>query len=187
MATHKDKYWEDFYSKNHTMEASPFAQDTLRELIVLNPSIRSMVDLMAGNGRDTKFFKESLHGLKIDGIDRAIGNDYVKQMSFNDLTKRDCEYDLVYCRFGIHLLSTTEVERLVWWTKKYIALEWRAPGDVPELYPEESGHRRIYHSPQLLIKYLTQNGYHSIQVKYGKGLAQYKGEDPLICRIYAER
>jgi len=163
------------------MEPSPFAKTIPSH--VSEMCFTSVIDVLAGNGRDVKYFREQ--GLYADGVDKAMENEYVKKMSLNKLLKTKCEYELVYSRFGIHCLNAIEVEKLIAWSKKSVAFEWRAPGDEPKLYPNKQGHTRKNHKPELIIKYLLKYGFGEIKLEQGHGLAKYKGEDPLICRIYA--
>ncbi len=174
-------YWEKFYKKKHTMKPSPFAKTIPSHIGKMY--FTSVIDVLAGNGRDIKYFREQ--GLYADGVDKAMENEYVKKMSLNELLKTKCKYELVYSRFGLHCLNAVEVEKLIAWSKKAVAFEWRGPGDKPELYPNKQGHTRKNHKPELIIKYLLKYGFSKISLVQGRGLAKYKGEDPLICRIYA--
>lgn len=178
-----NKYWEMFYKKKHTMQPSPFAKTIMGYNSKLH--FTSVIDVLAGNGRDVKYFREQ--GLYADGVDKAIENEYVKRMSLNELLKTKRKYELVYSRFGLHCLNAIEVEKLIAWSKKAVAFEWRGPGDKPELYPNKQGHTRKNHKPELIIKYLLKHGFSKISLVQGRGLAKYKKEDPLICRIYATK
>lgn len=178
-----NKYWETFYKKKHTMDPSPFAKTI--PFLTYSLQFISVIDVLAGNGRDVKYFREEY--LYANGVDKAIENEYVEKISLNKLLKTKCEYELVYSRFGIHCLNTIDVERLIAWSKKSIAFEWRGPGDKPELYPNKQGHTRKNHKPELVIKYLLKYGFSKINLIQGRGLAKYKKEDPLICRIYATK
>jgi len=176
-------YWEKFYKKKHTMKPSPFAETILPLTSKLH--FTSVIDVLAGNGRDVKYFREQY--LFANGIDKSTENEYTEKKTLNQLLKRKCGYDMVYSRFGIHCLKAIEVERLIAWAKKSVAFEWRAPGDEPKLYPNKQGHTRKNHKPELIIKYLLKYGFKEIELEQGRGLAKYKGEDPLICRIYATK
>jgi hypothetical protein len=171
------KYWENFYKQEHTLKPSDFAKECVSVFKGLK-----IIDVLAGNGRDTLYFKKK--GFLVKGIDFAFEGNGVEKMSLKELIKNDCIWDIVYSRFGIHCLSKKEIKDIIRWTKKNIALEFRAKGDVPKIY---KNHKRKKVDPSMVVKFLIESGFGEIHIKYGHDMAVFKEENPLICRIYARK
>jgi Fe-S-cluster formation regulator IscX/YfhJ len=73
-----------------------------------------------------------------------------------------------------------DIKKILKWTKKNLLAEFRIKGDKPKLYK----HKRNLVDLSELIKELKDFDY-CIQV--GTDLAVYKGERPLVARLYATR
>lgn len=183
----KNNYWSKFYKKKHTMNPSPFAEEIASKIPRWTEA--KVIDLLAGNGRDSKYFTEN--GIECIGIDNAFENSFVRKFELDEVLKVECIWDLVYSRFGIHCLPLSKVKRIINWANGKIALEWRAPGDKPIIFKEKKGHYREYHKPEIIVKYLLKAGFNNIDIKCGYGLAKFKKnnktEDPMVCRIYATK
>ncbi len=123
-------------------------------------------------------------GFLAEGIDFAFEGNGVKRMSLSELLKKECTWDIVYSRFGIHCLKKREIKKLINWTKDTIALEFRAKGDIPKIY---DNHKREKVEPNRIVKLLIDAGFKDIKMRYGYDMAIFKDENPLICRIYATK
>lgn len=174
-------YWENFYKRSHTETPTPFAKNIIKKI----KANEKIIDIMAGNGRDTKYFKKN--NFNVIGIDKVFEGGGVERIDLKKIMQNRCNWDFVYCRFGIHYLKNKEIADLIKWTKNKIALEFRASGDKPKLYPDTKNHHRNFVKPHIIVKYLINNNFRNIDIEYGYGLAKYKDEDPLVCRIYAKR
>jgi 2-polyprenyl-3-methyl-5-hydroxy-6-metoxy-1,4-benzoquinol methylase len=171
------KYWERFYQQGHTLEPSEFAKEYTKMFY----KDLNIIDVLAGNGRDTLYLQKK--GFSVKGIDFAFEGNGVEKMSLRELFKNECHWDVVYSRFGIHCLKNRDIKKLIRWTKEYIALEFRTKGDIPKLYH----HKRHFINPDEIVKYLLSSGFTKIYIKYGYNMATFKDENPLICRIYANK
>lgn len=184
-----NKNWEKFYKeKKAPIRHSKFAEDVV-EFFSKRDDFKNLLDVGAGNGRDTKWLHKT-------GLFNAIGIDknyvittkkYVKggfviKLDFNEYSELNA--DIVYSRFFLHSIKDKEIKHLVKITPKYFVAEFRIKGDKPVLYTK---HKRNFVDLGWLINLLLKEGFEILNIKAGYGLAKYKEEDPLVARIYAKR
>jgi len=177
------QYWQEFYRKHDIKGHTPFAEWCL-------PYMRQhlyVADLGCGNGRDTYYFARNFH--RVVGVDYAVKPKKYKEAHFvqkplEDVISNGCFYDVVYSRFFLHSIAYHEVADILNWTRNLFLAEFRAKGDEPKLYPD---HPRNFIDGNSFLKDLDHFGFDIIHYEKGRGLAKYKGEDPLIIRVVAKK
>ncbi|MCK5159908.1 MAG: class I SAM-dependent methyltransferase [Candidatus Heimdallarchaeota archaeon] len=177
------QYWDEFYKNDHANDRSPFAIWVGRYLKKLDSKLK-IVDVGCGNGRDTYFFNN--RGIDACGIDQSFEDTIIEKSDFIN-SKVDLKiFDVVYSRFFIHALTIDEIESFIQWSvkSKYFVAEFRVDGDEPKIY---KNHDRTLIDPQRIIMYLKQEGFTIEEYHVGRGMAKYKDEDPLVCRIIAKK
>lgn len=183
--------WKKFYEeKKAPTKQSKFAEsvevffvDELKEKKLL------ILDVGAGNGRDTKWLNKSPF-ITAFGIDKNYGielnktktKEIVYKLDFKKINKINT--DIVYSRFFLHCISNKEIEKLVELTPKYFVAEFRIKGDKPVIY---KNHKRNFIDLGWLINLLLENNFEILKLQAGRGMAKYKNEDPLVARIYAKK
>lgn len=150
---------------------------------------KMIVDFGCGeDGRDTIYFnKTGNHAIGIDLIAPLDKNFEREDVSVFMRKNLDTKYDVLYARFFIHRITDsleTSIINWSYWHANELAIEARAEGDVPILFPD---HWRRMINPGKLLNKVIRAGYKKIEVSYGHGKAKYKGEDPLIVRIIAKK
>lgn len=182
-----NKHWEKFYKgKEATKKPSQFAQDMLRHMQGFY-----VYDLGGGNGRDAIYFAKT--GLFVTMIDPS-GEPYKQHKRLMNVKKdmKECDYifreghvnRVYYSRFFIHAIEKEETKRIISNIprgSRFIA-EFRIDGDKPKLYKD---HSRILWNSNRFIYMLLEKKFDIIYMTKGHGMANYKGEDPLIMRIIA--
>lgn len=177
------QYWQDFYSKHDIKGHTPFAEWCLPYMW----NHTYVADLGCGNGRDTYYFAKNYK--RVIGIDYAVRpknseGALFEQIHINDVIEKPCFYDVVYSRFFLHSIPYSQVANLLRWTRGLFIAEFRAKGDEPKLYPN---HPRNFIDGNSFLKDLDRFGFDIIHYEKGRGLAKYKGEDPLIIRVVAKK
>jgi len=89
----------------------------------------------------------------------------------------------VYARFFFHSIPYDLVKSILEWCSGKLVAEFRIVGDSPVLYPD---HTRYNVDPKTFINDVNES-YDIIHFEQGRGIAPYKGENPLVARIVAER
>ncbi len=210
LKTHR-KHWDTFYGavgKKLPTAPTPFARWVAEQY----PSDRPIVDLGAGNGRDSLWFAREC-GRTVKAIDYSMGIATRKQRA---ATKRGLPvtfdtvnlYDLrevlslgarlareetpvdLYARFTMHALNYPgrhNVLRLAGMALRsggLLFLEFRTPRDRdrPHAFGE---HARRYLGPGAVVSQIEAAGGRVVFRTEGTGLAPFKDEDPHVCRIVA--
>lgn len=178
-------HWEKFYKNKRgpakNLEQSKFAEFVFTRFGFGNHNT-TVLDMGCGNGRDSYYLGKM--GYKVTGIDDAIVPQETKNCYFSNWINSASHFDIVYSRFFLHAVPRFEVMKLLNETTGYFVAEARAIGDKPKLYPK---HQRWLIDPEWLIGHMVTIGYEILYFEKGRGLAKYKGEDPLIVRIIAKR
>ena len=181
----QNNYWENFYKNNSlTKKPSDFCKYVcetfdLRELTVL--------DLCSGNGRDSYYLASQ--SKKVVAVDQAvkIKNLYnlvcfKEKISNFFLNNKDDDFDLTYCRFGIHSIEEEE-EDIILQNSRFIAFEFRS--DKDDSYKQDHYRRKI-NGNKFLTK-IIHFGFEVCYYKEAKNLAVFKEQDPYIIRIIAKK
>lgn len=158
-------YWRSFYSKEHTMEPSPFAR-------FARPLVRGLlVDIGCGNGRDTAYFLETGDAIGIDPA--TVGGNAL------DLPPADT----YYARFFFHSVPEEVEDAVLDQVEGLLLAECRAVGD--DSFTDDHYRRLI--EPNVFLSKLIDGGFVIKYFELGHGLAVYGDEDPLVFRVVAER
>ena len=182
----QDKHWEKFYKeKKAPQKQSKFAEAVDSFFIdELKKRGLTILDMGAGNGRDTKYLSDSSLTYSVIGIDKNIENDYVDKASLQDVVDIFKSPDIVYSRFFLHSITNKKIINLIEWTDNYFVAEFRIKGDKPVIYQD---HKRNLINLGWLINKLLENNFEILKLKVGRGMAKYKNEDPLVARVYARK
>jgi len=141
-------------------------------------------DLCCGNGRDTKYFNENNECTGVDLKD-CLTDKCVKSDIITFLKGQEGYVDVVYSRFGFHAFDEATEDFIIDWASKHaqeLAIEVRAIGDTPILYPE-SHHARRYADPIKLTNKLINAGFNAVNFRIGHGLSKLGKEDPYTLRL----
>jgi len=164
-------FWEKYYKENKKDKPSEFA--LFAESMFKRNSF--IVDIGAGNLRDTHFFENKGH--TVIPIDQVLGT------TIEDLLKSDTHFDVAYLRWIIHAIEPELQTKLIEWCKSYadlICIETRT--NVSETYKKD--HKRYPVDPIDLVN--EMNGTKIVYAKQGYGMSPHPTEDPhlvrLICR-----
>ncbi|HEX6248967.1 MAG TPA: methyltransferase domain-containing protein [Nocardioidaceae bacterium] len=204
---HRD-YWEGFYaseaSRKVPTEPSPFARWVAQREGAPAP----MVDIGTGTGRDALWFARQ--GFDVVGLDYAhsavaLATSHAEgeglsarfqQLNLyhdDEMTETGAKLaaelrpELLYARFFVHALEDDGRENL--WRLAGLLLrdggraylEFR----VTETNHVFGEHFRHFVSPDVVIGEIEAHGGRVEHHEVGTGLAVYKDEDPLVCRIVA--
>lgn len=203
------KKWDAFYARNwRTLDRapSPFA----RWVQATYPDTRPVIDLGAGNCRDSLFFARQ--GRDVTAVDYSIGMlDRVVRgrkpkdpplltegINFNDT--REClalgtrlahQSDPVdvYCRLTLDALEPDARENLLRLASMslrrggHLFLEFRTPRDRNR--PHHFEHHRNFLSTRSVARDVKARGGTVVHVTSGTGLAPFHDEDPYVGRLVA--
>lgn len=182
-------YWSEFYSKNHTLESSPFCRFVLE--FFSNKESLTILDAGCGNGRDS--YALATRNTVI-GLDTA---EYIPEATHKCTfeTGDFCSYnkdrfDVIYSRFTLHSIDDQQQEEfLSSITKKgtYICIECRSDGDVNTVREHGDDHYRNFVNFDRLNSLLVDLGFTVLFSEEKTGFAPYKNEDPVCVRFIAEK
>ena len=189
-----DKYWFNFYNQNEPpVKHTSFAEwIEIYFIDIIKKRDLKLLDLGAGNGRDTKWFdKGQFQAYGIDKnygeiLEKDIKSGIVYRLDFKEILDNEFfkDSDIVYSRFFLHSISNGEIKKIVDFSKKYFVAEFRIKGDEPIIYTD---HKRNFIDIGWLTNLLISNGFQILKMKVGRNMARYKNEDPLVARIIAKR
>lgn len=173
-------YWVKFYKTFNTYEPSTFSQFCLYYL----RKEKKLIDIGCGNGRDSYFFAKN--GFKVEGIDFAVKPKDKKNVTFKkcDFKNLDTEGRPIYARFFIHAISHKDMMKLFNMSESLLMLEFRNIGDFPKIY---RNHKRNLIDGIETMSVLKNLGFNIIHFQLSRGLAAFKDENPLLCRIIARK
>ena len=175
------KYWQDFYSRDHILAPSDFCLFLLENYDISNKEI---VDICCGNGRDT--YALGIAAKKAIGVDFAnepvneIGVEFV-QSDINDYLSDKSDLS-IYSRFGFHAFDE-QTENCVIDSAKELYLEFRSDKDNQFV---DDHYRKLIKGNGFLNKLIDKD----FTIRYfveSKGLAVYKTFDPYIIRVICRR
>ena len=181
-------YWSNFYSSNHTLDASNFCKYVLE---YFGPQNLKVLDAGCGNGRDTyalgKFYT-------VTGLDTSS---YVpeKNSTCTFVNGDFCSYDkssfdVVYSRFTLHSITDEQQELFLSSITRggtYVCIECRSDGDVNTVREHGDDHYRNFVNFDRLNSLLVDFGFKVLVAEEGAGFAPYKSENPVCVRFIAEK
>ena len=202
------KTWDSFYAsrgRRVPRRASGFARWVASEF----PSDRPLVDVGAGNGRDSRFFAR--RGREVLALDyspgvmrrwarrKPIPATAMEALNLNDarqvltlgyrLSRHDQPVDL-YARFLLHALDALGRDHLLRLASMalrregFLFLEFRSTADRGRAHHFAHGRRR-YLDPDEVQEAIEARGGVVVHREEGQGLAVLRNEDPVVCRMVA--
>ncbi|ACU03166.1 class I SAM-dependent methyltransferase [Pedobacter heparinus] len=121
--TEKPEFWESAFGEKKEMWGfEPAKSAVLTKDFFVQNSVKSILIPGIGYGRNAQIFKEN--GMAVTGIEisktaiemaeKHYGNDMViYHGSVNDMPFDTCQYDGIFCYALIHLLDSSEREKLI--------------------------------------------------------------------------
>lgn len=197
-------HWTRFYGQDRGVpDPSPFATWVAGEL---PESLRTVIELGCGNGRDTAAVAQGRSALGLDYSPTAIERNRAvwgeTGIEFAQVDVGDAEslatattgrFDdgpvAVYSRFFIHAISDEAEAVLLRFlreslpTGSHVYLEFRTEKDAttPKVFGE---HYRRYVDPDGLVRRMRRGGHFELaHSERGHGFAVYKDEDPYVARL----
>ena len=182
---HPNSYWSKFYQNKQSIDKpSYFCNFVIENYDLKNKKI---VEFCCGDGRDT--YKLANYCDNILGIDFATKPADSKNCSFLQkdiqsflLSVDSNDYDVSYCRFGLHSVSE-QIENMILDFSKEIYFEFRSDLDnsfVPDHF------RRTINGNNFIKKIINKN-YKILFFQESNNLAPYGDQDPVIIRIIAKK
>lgn len=203
------KMWDTFYGRNwRTLPTEP--SQFARWVHQTYPDTRPLVDLGAGNCRDSLFFARQ--GREVTAVDYSIGimdrvvrglkakgprlategvnfNDTREVLALGTRLARQSDPVDVYCRFTLGALEPDARENLLRLASMslrrggHLFLEFRTNRDRNREH--HFTHARYFLSPRDVVAAIKERGGTVEFSTSGTGLAPFEGEDPHVCRIVA--
>lgn len=184
-------HWDGFYKKKLApINPSEFCRFILDQEL----EGKTCVDIGCGNGRDTFALGDMYATMGIDPSgspqqQRRIGPERTVSFLFEGADDKGAKFhikkaDIVYSRFWMHTVGQKESLDLLGATTKYFCAETRIAGDEPKLYTD---HDRKVIDPDIFVRDAMLMGFELIYFRKGRGMAEYKNEDPLIARFILKR
>lgn len=171
------EFWDKHYKQHKLTRPSDFAKFCL-------PHMKGgAVEFGCGSGKDLYYFllnEVAMHGVDASNEDRLI----IKQ-DVEEYIKENKSPNNVYTRFFWHAIPRETQLAILDWTKNRIFIEARTTKDKPKnLYGK---HRRNLVNIAKLSLDLTERGFSIKYCDSGQGLSPFRGEDPHLVRIIAEK
>lgn len=203
------KPWDAFYAgpgKRLTREPSAFARWVQQR----DPSSRAVLDVGAGNCRDSYFFAR--HGRSVTALDFSMGvlertvrgagsdepeiatapvnlNDTREVLALGTELAGRQETTDVYCRLTLDAVEPVGRENIlrlasmVLRREGHLYLEFRTPRD--RLSDHHFDMPRKFLSPRAVAKEIEARGGRVVHQESGRGRARFEEEDPYVCRMVA--
>ena len=149
----------------------------------------TVLDIGAGNCRDSKYFAEQggvvtaadPYGIPPENPPFIFTNKFLSDLP-------DIKCDCVYSRFFLHAVEE-EIEdyflSYVAQNAKHLFFEARSDLGVEEVEYYHGDHYRRPINANKIFKKLSARGFTTIEFYEKRGLAEYKGEDPCVIRVWA--
>ncbi len=172
----------DFWKKVYKDHRAPTDPSTFAEFCY--PMITTpLVELGCGNGRDLYAFRKM--GIHAYGVDAAHEDLFIIKQDVNAFIKQNESPDCVYTRFFWHAIDRPTQLDILNWVKKRILIEARTTKDKPQNVCGR--HSRQLVNVARLKRDLENAGFRILHISEGRGLSIYKGEDPHLVRVIADK
>lgn len=171
------EFWNDYYKENKIKEPSTFAE------FVVDKIDGPLVDIGCGDGRDLYYFKKM--GKTAHGVDGSNEDVSIIKQNILSYIKANKSPDHVYARFFWHAINRDEQLAILKWTKKRIYIEARTTKDKP--LNVIGRHKRNLVNTKRLEKDLLEHGFTIQYMAEGVGWSPFRGEDPYLVRVVAEK
>ena len=201
----ENNYWDSYYghlrkNSSQKMPPSQFAAFCCAEL--MNKNINFLVDIAAGDGRDTVFFANQ--GFKVFALDKSkkaiklLNDEFMNhpdvQVLEIDATKdklpQSSNFDLPHAYYARFFLHTLEENYLIKFfnnlsksmkSSDYFFAEYRNEKDK-NLTKETPEHFRKFYKSMFIKSLADKNGFDCIYEVEGKGFSKWKNDDANISR-----
>lgn len=208
----KKDHWNTFYKKIIINSESSFARFVIRwlKLKKLNINDRNLVDIGCGNSRDTSYFKKKR--LKVIGVDQSFTaiklnkkkfkyiDYFIKDICAKNFNLNSKKFDYLYARFFVHAISDKHETQFLKNCKKIskknslFFFEFRTTLDPLmkkgiKMKGNERffGHYRRFIDIEQFLKKTKSQGFKMLYISQGKNYANFKKEQPHICRIILKK
>ena len=208
----KKNYWNNFYLKFKLSKPTKFAIFVKKNFVTSGK--KKLIDIGCGNGRDSIYFSKFINvkGVDKSSIATTLNNTYVKKNNMKNisffnvnvnsykLTKLG-KFDYIYSRFFLHAINS-RIEKKLFFSLTKISkkntlffFEFRTTkdnlykrGKKLSKYERYTDHYRRFINLDEFKKKITHEKKFSIQYLIEKrGLARFKGENPVVARIILKR
>ena len=165
-----DEYWKTYYKEHRKRLASDFVKFCLPRM----PEGSHIVNLAAGDGRDTDLLRTRGICIPVEPNNDAVKLNYLHEVEYADV---------VYARWFFHAVEEeTEDETLRWCRDNGVILmaEMRAE----ECLNDKSHLRRVI-EPEKFKQKLLELGFDIVHYETSRGLSKVGNDDPLLIRVIA--
>lgn len=169
MTNENEEYWKAYYKEHKKQPASNFVKFCLQRI----PEGSHIVDLAAGDGRDTDLLATRGICIPVEPHNDAVKLNYLHEVEYADV---------VYARWFFHAVKEeTEDETLQWCRDNGVILmaEMRAEP------AEDASHFRRVIEPEKFKQKLLQLGFDIVHHETSRGLSKVGDDDPLLTRVIA--
>lgn len=166
-----EEYWKKYYKENPKQDSSNFAKFCLSYI----PEGSKIVDLAAGDGRDTEIL-----GTKGECTAVEPNNNDILLNSLSEVVYAD----VVYARWFFHATDDETEDYVLEWCKNQcvtLMAEIRA-----EKSDDDSHERRVVDSNEFLGKLLRLE-FDIVHYEKSRGFSKVGDDDPLLFRVIAIR
>lgn len=174
------EFWSEYYENNKIEEPSPFAQYILEHYLKEGDTL---VDIGCGDGRDLYYFKK--HGIAAHGVDQSNEDVSIIKQPIMDYIAENKPPKHVYARFFWHAIEREEQLAILDWVKGFLYIEARTTTDKPKNVIGR--HKRKLVDTAKLYKDLENKGFTIISSMEGYGMSPFRGEDPHLVRVIAQK
>ena len=164
-----DEYWKKYYREHPKQEPSGFVKFCLQRI----PEGSHIVDLAAGDGRDTDLLATRGICIPVEPNNDAVKLNYLHEVEYADV---------VYARWFFHAVEEeTEDKTLEWCRDNGVILmaEMRAE------HSDDDSHLRRVIDSEIFLKKLTRFGFDVTHFEKSRGFSKVGNDDPLLIRVIA--
>ena len=208
----KKIHWNKFYKTFNIKSESNFSKFIIKWLKKnkYKTAGKTLIDIGCGNSRDANYFKSK--NIEVTGIDQssiAIELNKINYENIDYFKKNICrkkfdfnrkKFDYLYARFFIHAISLKDESQFLKNCKKIskkksiFLFEFRTTNDPLmnkgiKLKGNERvyGHYRRFIDINQFIKKTEIYGFKILYISQGKNYANFKKEQPHICRVILKK
>tara|TARA_B100000767_G_scaffold269827_1_gene292308 strand:- start:650 stop:1267 length:618 start_codon:yes stop_codon:yes gene_type:complete len=197
-------YWNKYYkSKKSPLSPSNFAKYCHRTYLKKN---KNLLEVGCGNGRDSLFFLSKK--MNVTAVDKS--NTIIKKnIDLNEKINFVCldinnkkifslgKFEFIYARFFLHSINEklqnkllNNIKKLCVKKKTLLMLEFRTirdplyqEGKKISKYERVTDHYRRFIDKDILLSFFLKKNFKILKVIEKSGLAKYKKENPVVCRM----
>ena len=198
-------YWNKYYKlKRSPLSPSSFAKYCEKMYLKKN---KKLLEIGCGNARDSLFFNKKMNVTAIDKSDTIISKNISLNSKINficlDINKKKFfslgKFEFIYARFFLHSINErlqnklfNNIKNLCHKKKTLLMLEFRTikdplyqKGKKLSKYERITDHYRRFINKDIFLNFLLKKKFKKIKIIEKKGLAKYKKDNPVVCRLIA--